>query len=118
MNGNATGITGNPALLEQAIKDRVLEQLPIQLEVHVAASVAKDTKVTELAPQIGDAFIYQLAMMVQGDVTVEQATFPASWWDAVKLRWTPGFLKKWVSANAIVVDTKVTYNFFPGIGVQ
>ena len=118
MNGSEAGITGSPAILEQAIKDRVLEQLPIQLEVHVAASVAKEVKVTELASQVGDAFIYQLAMMIQGDVTVEQATFPASWWDAVKFRWTPGFLKKYIKAKAVVVDTKVTYNFFPGIGVQ
>jgi len=118
VNGNDTGITGNPAILEQAIKDRVLEQLPIQLEVRVAASVAKGAKVTELADQVGDAFIYQLAMMVQGDVTVEQAHFPASWWDAVKFRWTPKFLKKYIKASAVIVNTKVTYNFFPGIGIQ
>lgn len=118
MNGNDTDTTGSTEELEQAIKDRVLEQLPLQLEVIVAASVARGTKVTEIADQIGDAFVYQLAMMVQGDVTVEETRFPATWWDAVKLRWTPGFLKKYVKAKVSTVPTKVTYNFFPGIGVQ
>lgn len=111
-------VLGDSSLLTAAIKDRFLEQLPLQLEVYVSPDAAKNATVTELAPQVGDAFIYQLAMMIQGNVVVETANFPKTWWDAVKFRWTPSFLRRWVKADAVEVATKVTYNFFPGVGVH
>ena len=107
--------TPNSSVLEERIKGRVLKQIPIHLSVAVAREIRDSMTIDELAPQIGDMFIYQLSAMSTGaEVEVARAEFPASGWDwfkAALFKYAPDWLARRIPVNVIEVPTKVSYHF-------
>lgn len=111
----ATATPRTETELERRIKGRVLKQIPIHLSVAVSPQVRETMTIEEIAPQVGDMFVYQLSMMAEGsEIEVNRVELPRSGWDWFKV-WLCKFLPAWVAdrieIDVIEIPTKVAYHF-------
>jgi hypothetical protein len=101
--------------LERRIKGRVLKQIPIHLSVAVSPDVRNSMTIEEIAPQVGDMFVYQLSAMAEGtEVEVSRVELPASGWDWLKVtlcKILPAWVADRVTIGVIEIPTKVSYHF-------
>lgn len=111
----ATATPRTETELERRIKARVTKQIPIQLSVAVSPDVRNSMTVEELAPQVGDMFVYQLSMMAEGtEIEVDRVELPRSGWDWFKVwlcKFLPDSVAERVEIDVIEIPTKVAYHF-------
>lgn len=101
--------------LERRIKARVIKQIPIHLSVAVSPTARESMTIDEIAPQVGDMFVYQLSMMAEGtEIEVSRVELPASGWDWFKVwvcKFFPDCVAERIDIGVVEIPTKVAYHF-------
>lgn len=65
-----------------------------------------------------DMMVFQLSAEVLGIQREERSfSYPATWWDAFKLRWFPDFLRRHYPARLTVVRFADVYDLYPSLDI-
>lgn len=103
----------------------ILEKMEYQIRLPIARDCLHNLRVEVkeqevLAETVADRLmIYLTGVFIKGSTDVMATEeVPVTWWDAVKDRFLPGFLRRFVPVQMRTIETTLRADFFPNIRTE